>query len=172
MIHIRIARITDAAALANLAQKTFRDTFSKENNPENMDAYCASAYGTAIQAQELQQADLEVFLVEKDTKLIAYAYLREKANPSIQAEKPLEIQRFYVDSNWHGQGVAQTLMQALLERAKICGADTLWLGVWERNPRAKRFYEKHGFLEVGSHVFQLGDDPQRDLIFARASVTL
>ena len=45
--------------------------------------------------------------------------------------------------------------------------DVMWLGVWEYNPRAIRFYEKHGFVEVGSHVFQLGKDPQIDLLMQK-----
>lgn len=47
-------------------------------------------------------------------------------------------------------------------------ADVVWLGVWERNPRAIAFYRRSGFVEVGEHVFQLGSDPQRDVIMAKA----
>jgi diamine N-acetyltransferase len=167
-MQIRLARLEEAAALAQLAEKTFRKTFEAQNTPENVNAHCQSAYGEAIQALELQQPGLEIFVAEQDSELIAYAYLRDNSNSSVDAERPLEIQRFYVDSSWHGQGVAQSLMQTLLERARTRGADALWLGVWEHNPRAKRFYKKYGFLEVGSHVFPVGDDPQRDLILTRA----
>jgi diamine N-acetyltransferase len=167
-MRIRLARLEEAAALASLAEKTFRETFSEQNAPENMDAHCQSAYGETIQTRELQQADLEIFVAEEAGELVAYAYLRDNTHSSVRGTKPLEIQRFYVDSSWHGRGIAQPLMQTVLERAQTRGADVLWLGVWEHNPRAKRFYEKYGFLEVGSHVFPVGDDPQRDLILARA----
>ena len=79
----------------------------------------------------------------------------------------IEIQRVYVDAAWHGQGVAQSLMRALLEAATAAGADVAWLGVWELNPRAIAFYSKSGFRVVGSHVFVVGSDPQNDLILAK-----
>jgi ribosomal protein S18 acetylase RimI-like enzyme len=58
-------------------------------------------------------------------------------------------------------------MAHVLARAKAAGAAALWLGVWERNPRALAFYRKWGFDVVGEHTFRLGDDPQRDLIMRR-----
>jgi len=85
----------------------------------------------------------------------------------IAAARPAEIQRIYVDAPWHGGGIAQALMAAMLEHARIAGADRVWLGVWERNPRARRFYEKSGFAIAGDHAFVLGREVQRDLVMAR-----
>ena len=59
-------------------------------------------------------------------------------------------------------------MNEVLRLARERAADHLWLGVWEHNPRAIAFYRKYGFREVGEHVFQLGRDPQRDLILVRS----
>ena len=78
--------------------------------------------------------------------------------------RPAEIQRIYVDQQWHGRGVAQALMSQAFSAAGLGNADQVWLGVWENNPRALAFYRKLGFKEVGDHVFQLGSDPQRDWI--------
>jgi len=58
-------------------------------------------------------------------------------------------------------------MDACLERASAEDRDVMWLGVWEFNPRAQRFYEKNGFRIVGKHVFQLGTDPQTDLLMQK-----
>jgi len=58
-------------------------------------------------------------------------------------------------------------MKACLDDVEGRGADVVWLGVWERNPRAISFYKKFGFIEVGDHVFPLGNDPQRDIVMAR-----
>jgi ribosomal protein S18 acetylase RimI-like enzyme len=76
----------------------------------------------------------------------------------------MEVWRFYVDRPWHGQGVAQALMAALRRAALARGGRTLWLAVWERNERAKGFYRKAGFLDVGSQPFILGEDHQTDLV--------
>jgi ribosomal protein S18 acetylase RimI-like enzyme len=59
-------------------------------------------------------------------------------------------------------------MTEALEQARRRGAAVLWLGVWERNPRAIRFYEKCGFADAGSQTFVLGSDPQTDRIMWRS----
>jgi len=71
-------------------------------------------------------------------------------------------------ADWHGHGVAQELMTASIAEARRRRADAIWLGVWERNPRALAFYRRCGFVEVGDHVFPLGNDPQRDLVMVLA----
>ena len=76
--------------------------------------------------------------------------------------------RLYVLREWIGRGVGRELMQACLNEARQAGFRTIWLGVWERNPRAQAFYRKWNFRVVGEHVFQLGSDPQRDLLMERA----
>jgi ribosomal protein S18 acetylase RimI-like enzyme len=62
-------------------------------------------------------------------------------------------------------------MDAVLAAAATAKADTVWLGVWEMNPRAISFYAKCGFTVVGEHVFVLGGDPQRDLVLVRKIAT-
>jgi len=80
----------------------------------------------------------------------------------------IELVRFYVDRSLHGSGVARTLMNAV-DAAAASRARTIWLGVWEHNPRAIAFYLKCGFVDVGSHPFQLGRDLQTDRIMSRAA---
>ncbi len=58
-------------------------------------------------------------------------------------------------------------MDAAIESARASGAQTLWLGVWERNLRALAFYAKYGFVRVGEHTFTLGTDAQTDWVLAR-----
>lgn len=166
---VRRAVIADAAALAELAERTFRKAFGAANDPADMESHCVSSYGAAIQARELADPQMATLVVERATQLIAYGQLRRgAAPPCVLARSPIEIQRFYVDQDWHGQGVAQRLMTELIATADTIGADTIWLGVWERNPRAIAFYTKFGFTPVGSQIFQVGRDPQRDLVLRLA----
>ena len=76
----------------------------------------------------------------------------------------IELHRFYLDRAAHGSGLAQRLMQASLAAAARQGAAVVWLGVWERNPRAIRFYERIGFADVGSQTFVVGTDRQTDRV--------
>ncbi len=165
---VRTARVGDARALAELAERTFRDTFAAMNTPENMRLHCEASYGEAIQAREILDPALATLNCEHAGEMVGYAQLRRgPAPPQIQAARPAEIQRIYVAREWHGRGVAQMLMAEALRLAESGGADAVWLGVWERNPRAIAFYRRLGFVENGDHVFPLGDDPQRDLVMVR-----
>jgi ribosomal protein S18 acetylase RimI-like enzyme len=163
-LKIRRATLDDAAALAEIAERTFRDTFAADNTPEDLEAYVASAYGEEIQRRELEHPDGFALLGETEKgELIAYTQMRRVRSPHGE----VEIARFYVDRKHHGQGIAQTLMQAAIDQARAVGATTLWLGVWERNLRAIAFYGKCGFLDVGSQPFLVGSDLQTDRVMAR-----
>lgn len=166
---IRLGTTTDATALAELAARTFRDTFAADNRPEDMALHMASAYGTSQQQRELADPDITTLMVEIDGQLAAYAQVRDSPPPvCVTGEAPVELWRFYVDRAWHGRGVAYALMRRVEFEAHRRGGRTLWLGVWERNARARAFYEKAGFKDVGSHVFMVGTDPQTDRIMVRS----
>lgn len=165
---IRAGVASDAANLANLAARTFHETFAADNRPEDLALHMAHAYGISHQERELTDPAIATLLVEVDGQLAGYAQLREGSPPAcVNAEAPIELWRFYVAQPWHGRGVAQALMRAVETAARVRGGRTLWLGVWERNDRAKAFYEKTGFTDVGSHVFMLGTDAQTDRILVR-----
>jgi ribosomal protein S18 acetylase RimI-like enzyme len=168
MATLRDATAADAAALAVLAERTFRETFAASNTRANLDAFCAGAYGETIQGHEIADPQRETLLAEMDGALVGFGQLRWGQPPDcVRAARPAEVQRLYVDAPWHGRGVAQALMAELLARAERGGADQVWLGVWEHNPRAIAFYRKHGFAPVGDHLFVVGEDPQRDVVMVR-----
>jgi ribosomal protein S18 acetylase RimI-like enzyme len=167
-IRIRRAEEGDALALSLLAEATFRAAFAESTSPENMLLHCAANYGQALQLAEIREPSRETWVAEADKRLVAYVQLRLDAASSVASgERPVEVQRFYVDASQHGTGLAHQLMADVFARAEAARAAQLWLGVWERNPRALAFYRKWGFEVVGEHIFKLGDDLQRDLIMRR-----
>jgi len=167
MAQIRAAVADEAAALAALAEHTFRDTFAATNSAADMALHCARSYSPSIQRAEITDPAMATLVGVDAGELQAYAQLRLRhATPCVALAKPAELQRIYVARQWQGRGLAQELLSAVLALARGHGADGLWLGVWERNPRAIAFYAKHGFEACGEHVFQLGSDPQRDVVMA------
>lgn len=164
---IRTASSADARALAEFAERCFRDAFGAMNVASDMDLHCRRHYGEPIQAQEIAAADRITLLAEEGGGLAGFAQLhRGPAPPSVTGPDPGEIQRFYVARAFHGSGLAASLMQACSAALHAQGARTAWLGVWERNPRAIAFYRRCGFVEVGEQTFVVGTDPQRDLVVA------
>ena len=168
---IRRASRADGRELAELARSTFRDTFAGENTPSDMEAYLGRAFSL-----EAVQADLEnpasIFLLgflKSGEAPIGYAKLKTGSpDPSVRGLEPIEIERLYVGRKGLGLGIGARLMRACLDEAAKAGHKTVWLGVWERNPRAIAFYERWGFEQVGEHSFLLGSDLQNDLIMERA----
>jgi GNAT superfamily N-acetyltransferase len=168
---IRHAGAADARALAALAARTFHDTFAADNDPVEMARHLASAYGDEQQGREIVDPAITTLLAVVDGTLVGYAQLRTgRAADGVPPDAPIELWRFYVDRPWHGRGVAQALMQRVIDTARQAGARTLWLGVWEHNLRAQSFYRTSGFTDVGAHVFMLGTEAQTDRLFARALV--
>lgn len=130
-----------------------------------MAMFLESTFTAEHQAREIADSDYVTLLAEIGGSLIGYAQLRWSEAPEcVTGKLPIELLRFYVDSAWKGRGIAQRLMSEVRDTAKTLGAQTLWLGVWEHNPRAKAFYAKSGFEDVGSHDFILGRDRQTDRI--------
>lgn len=167
---IRAAVPADSAALAALGERTFRDTFAADNTPENIAAHLAATYSPARQAAELADPRRTTLVAATPAgELIGFVQLfAGEAPAAVTGPAPVEILRLYVDRGYHGRGVAHRLMTAAVEAAAARGAGTLWLGVWERNPRAIAFYRKWGFEDVGSHEFLLGSDRQTDRLMVRA----
>ena len=169
MLSIREAVSSDAPALAQLAELTFREAFSSVNAIEDINLHCENSFGAIIQCQEIEDESTNTLLCEVEGRLVGYAQICSGASPACVASKnPAELRRLYVVQAYHGLGVAKGLMEASVAAVADRGADCLWLGVWEDNPRAISFYIKHGFTDVGEHTFQLGNDLQRDLVMLLA----
>ena len=167
---IRYATLDDAKSLTDLSYTTFWDAFAHhpKNAPDDLAYYMRQAFNLEQITQELSDPKAIFLIAEIDGELAGYAKLiLDNTEPGITAEKPIELNRLYSQQKFLGQGVGQTLMDACFELAQKEGFDTIWLGVWEFNPRAQRFYEKNGFSFVGKHTFVLGTDPQTDLLMQK-----
>lgn len=165
----RRATVDDAHVLSAFARRVFSETFAADNDPADMAMYLEDAFTESRQRAELADPARVCLLVEHEGLLVAYASVfNGRGNEHLTDAHPVELERFYVDGAWHGRGVAAPLMAAVREVAAGWGGDALWLGVWERNPKAIRFYEKQGFERIGAQTFRLGSDEQHDAVMSTA----
>jgi ribosomal protein S18 acetylase RimI-like enzyme len=166
---IRTATADDVATFTEFGARTFYESFGADNSPEDMAKHLASAWHPDLQRREILDASIDTLLArDSQGALAGFAQVRDGVAPeSVAMSRPVELWRFYVDRPWQGRGLASALMNAVFERARARGGRELWLGVWERNERARAFYRKCGFEKVGQKIFVVGTDPQTDHVMLR-----
>ncbi|MEQ9442312.1 MAG: arsenic resistance N-acetyltransferase ArsN2 [Cyclobacteriaceae bacterium] len=167
-IEIKPAAPPDATQLTSLGRQTFVDAFEKDNNPQDFWAYVDKAFDETTVQQELADPQSAFFMAYAQGEAVGYLKLRSSHTPDqLEGAKALEIQRIYVQQSAIGKGIGAQLLQTALRYAQANSYTTVWLGVWEHNPRAIAFYQKWGFQLFGSHRFMMGNDPQTDLLMKR-----
>jgi GNAT superfamily N-acetyltransferase len=161
--HYRTATIADAAMLADLGRHTFTETFGHLYKPEDLAAFLAT-HTEERWRTELGNPAFQVLIAKAGGEAIAYAKLGSPSLPFEPEGAAIELRQFYVLKPWQGQGVAQQLMQWVLDEAKASGADELYLSVFTDNHRARRFYEGYGFRFVRTYAFMVGNHADEDHI--------
>ncbi len=167
-LHIRQANLEDLPALQAIGRQTFVETFSDGNTEENLAAYLKKGFSEEKLSTELQNEYSQFYFALQADEIIGYLKVN-MGNAQSEKEDPnsIEIERIYVLQKYHGKQVGALLYEQALAIAKTRKSPYIWLGVWEENPRAIRFYEKNGFVEFREHIFQLGDDAQRDVLMKK-----
>ncbi len=166
---VRRAGLDDAAILADLGARTFGDAFGNDNTPEDMAHYLAANFTPAQLGQEIATPGAAFFLALAGERPVGYAKLTAGvATPDcVTGPSPIGLSRFYVDQAVQGRGYSHALMAVCLDQAKASDYETVWLSVWEHNPRAVAFYRKWAFEVVGQQEFVLGSDVQNDYVMSK-----
>ena len=161
--------VSDVSILRGIARDTFIETFSEANKAEDMERYLTENFSEEQLARELSNPDSFFYVAEVNGHVVGYLKLNTaRAQTEPQAADALEIERIYVLGSYHGGGVGQALYHHAMSVAEDRKASYVWLGVWEHNHRALRFYEKNGFIAFGTHIFQLGNDQQTDILMQKS----
>ena len=169
-IIIRRATIADAVKLSAISIQTFYDTFIGTCKEEDMTAFLKEYFNIKQVQAELSNENDFYYLAELNGRVVGYCrWMEDYTNFHLMKQwKSLELKRIYVLKEYHGKGVAQQLMNLVIQYAQSNQYQVLWLGVWENNHRAQNFYEKNLFVNSGhTHDFPIGTTPQTDCWFWR-----
>ncbi|WP_238430088.1 GNAT family N-acetyltransferase [Chitinophaga agri] len=170
MEHITLSKATaaDWQTIRDLARATFFETFAAGNTEADMAEYLEETFNDTKVQSELQVADSQFYIAWDDKTPVGYLKVNTgPAQTALQDADSLEIERIYVKSSHHGKKVGQVLYEKALEVARHQQKKYIWLGVWEENPRAIRFYEKNGFVAFDKHIFKVGTDEQIDIMMRK-----
>jgi ribosomal protein S18 acetylase RimI-like enzyme len=164
-LEIRQATPADSAILAKLGAEIFNQTFATQNTPEDMELYLSETFTEEKLREEFEEPGVTYYIAYIDDQPAGFAKLGKKRTPEALHDTPCtELERLYVHSRFQGQKIGHKLMKLCIETARAQSSKVLWLGVWENNEGALRFYERWGFTKFGEHLFQLGTDAQTDCL--------
>ena len=167
MEFMKITRITtnEIDQLQKIGRQTFYETFSTGNTQENMQKYLDERFSIEKLTAELNDKNAIFYFAQLENKIVGYLKINfGDSQTELKDDKSLEIERIYVIKEFQGKKIGQILYDKAIEIAKQKDADYIWLGVWEENPRAIKFYKKNGFVEFDKHIFKLGNDEQTDIM--------
>lgn len=167
-IKITKASISDIETIQSIGKQTFHETFAESNTESDMQKYLDNNFSKEKVSAEVNNPDSQFYIAWEDQSPIGYLKLNTgQAQTELQDESSLEIERIYVLSAYHGKKVGQLLYAKALEVAILLMKSSIWLGVWEENPRAIKFYSKNGFVTFDKHIFKMGDDEQIDIMMRK-----
>lgn len=167
IIRVKPAEKTDAVLIAEMSQRTFYDTFAKDNTKEDMDMFLQKQFTKEELIAEVEKGDGFFLLAYYNDIPCGYARLRLSKPDSTYSDNVAEIARIYTEQGMIGKGVGAALMDHCIAFARDNAKEMIWLGVWEKNERAIAFYKKWGFVKFAEHPFLLGTDLQTDWLMKR-----
>jgi ribosomal protein S18 acetylase RimI-like enzyme len=168
MIAIKKAFTTDLDTLVSFSRKTFFDAFFHLNNPEDMEAYASVAFNPDKLFAELNNPDSAFYFALLNDELVGYIKLNyASAQTEFKDKSAVEVERIYVLASAQGKQIGKQLIDFAEELAVKDNLQYIWLGVWDKNYNAIRFYERSGFKTFSTHDFFLGNDHQTDLLMRK-----
>jgi ribosomal protein S18 acetylase RimI-like enzyme len=164
-ITIERVAVSDVPRLSEIAKQTFYDTFTGTCTDVDMQEFLIEYFDEAPLIKEISNENDFCYLAKVDGVAVGYIrFMEDYSNfPLVQQWKAVELKRIYILKEYHSLGIAQKLMDFYIDYAVKEQYKVLWLGVWEHNLRAQKFYEKYGFVNSGhTHNFPIGSTPQTD----------
>lgn len=162
-LHFKKCTLTNLEELVEISRETFINAFEKDNNPEDFKNYISSAFEKTVIAKQLSNRNSFFYFVFNNEQLVGYFKLNTAdAQTDIKLEDTIELERIYVLKEYQGQQIGAKILQEAINLATQQNKKYMWLGVWENNLEAIRFYEKHLFTKFDTHPYYIGKDKQTD----------
>lgn len=162
-LHFQKCMFSDIDQLVEISRTTFVDSFEKDNDPKDFKSYVDAAFEKNTIAKQLKHPNSVFYFAFLEERLVGYFKLNiSDAQTDIKSEESIELERIYVDKDFQGQHIGKYMLLEAIKLASQQNKTYLWLGVWENNTAAIRFYQKHGFVKFGTHPYHIGNDEQTD----------
>lgn len=166
---VRRATREDVEALVPFARQAFRDAYRLLDEPQDIEDYVLRHFTLASFGALLEDARSTLLVATAAGQLTGYAHVACTAAPAcVAGPRPIELARIYLRHDVVGRGYGAVLMNAVFAEARRRRCRTIWLGVYDRNVRAREFYRRWGFVDVGTKEFLFGGRSYADPVMAAA----
>ncbi|WCT15022.1 GNAT family N-acetyltransferase [Mucilaginibacter jinjuensis] len=167
-INLKKVKPSEVQTLLNVSREMFFTAFAHLNTVDDMALYAAKAFTIEKLSEELSNPDSHFYFAILNENIAGYIKLNtHTAQTEFQDPQALEIERIYVGAKFQNQQIGKQLLQFAIDKAVENKCEYIWLGVWDANHNAIRFYKRHGFQIFSSHEFMLGNDKQTDLLMKK-----
>ena len=143
---IRAARPSDARRLAEIHVETWRATYPGVMPQKLLDSLSVDERERQWQAW-IPDARTTAFVAERDGEVVGFV----NVGPSFTEDGVGELYAIYVVPDSHGTGAGPALMDAAVATLRERWDEAI-LWVATENPRARRFYERHGWVADGERI--------------------
>jgi len=167
-IVVKTAILEDASDIANIAKDTFVLACPSSAAPAEIEKYISNSLSTGYFKSVItsKAAYIACAFVGGEMAGFVVAVYNSSCESQANLNNAAEIQKLYIRPKFHGKEIAYKLMTSAINEITKPGIDTIWLGVYSNNIKAKRFYSKFGFNVVGKTNFTMGSEIHLDHIMA------
>ena len=162
-LQYRTAVPSDAERLVAMFHNCFCDTFGHLYKAEDL-ALFLDSHSPDGWRNQLECENVTARLVEDGNELAGFIKIGPLSLPVETPREAIELRQLYVLEPWQGSGAARALMDWVMAEAGRRGANEVYLSVFTDNHRARRFYARYGFEEVGPYAFMVGNQADADVI--------
>ena len=164
--YVEPTKRTELDKLHTISVQTFKETFEAKNTEDDMAIYLKQKLSKKQLDEEFSDKNTSFYFAYCNKLLVGYLKLnfKDAQKKAVLKGKAYEIERIYILKEHQGRGLGTQLFNKAIEIGKGKGYKMMWLGVWEFNHKALKFYEKKGLKAFDSHVFPLGNDNQNDIL--------
>ncbi|GCL65304.1 GNAT family N-acetyltransferase [Pseudaquabacterium pictum] len=165
---LRPATADDALCLGVLAMQVFLDTYATDGIRPEIAREALGSYAPATYQRLLQAPEVAILVAERQGHLLGFAQLTLGArHPLVDSTAPAELDRLYVQEPFTGHGLGRALLHAAERESARRGASLLWLTPWVHNARARHFYAREGYADIGTTWFEFEGERHENRLLTR-----
>ena len=164
---VRPATLADVEVLIELASATFRDTYCGTDDAADIALHVSRHFTRSAFEEILADSSMTLHVADAGGRLVGYLQTKRSPAPAcVTGSEPIELSRLYLRRETQGMGLGAALMHTMFAQARRQACETIWLVVYSRNDKAREFYRRWGFADIGLTDFQFGGTVYSDPVMS------